>query len=70
MQTLNAGPWRRWALLWGVPCTVVALGTVWLAVAMGARSASATAVVIVVSLGALFAFVLSMPRRGSRRDEG
>ncbi|MER5988060.1 hypothetical protein [Streptomyces sp. NPDC001787] len=64
MQTLSAGPWRRWALFWGVPCAVVALGTVWLAVAMDVRSTPATAVVIVVSLGALFAFVLSMPRRG------
>ncbi|MFZ3491662.1 hypothetical protein ACODT5_00215 [Streptomyces sp. 5.8] len=70
MQTLSAGPWRRWSLFWGAPCAVIALGTVWLAVATGVRSTAATAMVIVGALAALFTFVLSMPRHGNRRDEG
>ncbi|WP_171076177.1 hypothetical protein [Streptomyces sp. YIM 121038] len=51
-------------MCWGAPSATVALGTVVLATAVQVRSAGATAVVIVVSLVALFAFVLSMPRSG------
>lgn len=63
-------PWPRWALLRGGPCAAVALGVVGLALAVGVSSAVGTASVIVAAVGALFAFVLTMPRRSSDRGEG
>jgi lysylphosphatidylglycerol synthetase-like protein (DUF2156 family) len=63
-------PWPCWAVLWGVPCAAVALGVVGLALAVGVSSAVGTAIVIVAAVGALFAFVLSMPRRSSGHGEG
>lgn len=56
-------PWPRWALLWGAPCAAVALGSIGTGLLIGARSATGTALVIVGAVGALFAFVLTMPRR-------
>ncbi|MBV9024010.1 MAG: hypothetical protein JO362_09490 [Streptomycetaceae bacterium] len=61
-------PWTRWALLWGVPCAAIALGAVGVALTVGVRSADGTALVIVASIGALFAFTLTMPRRGRDQD--
>ncbi|ATM24777.1 hypothetical protein SMD44_p10278 (plasmid) [Streptomyces alboflavus] len=64
VKRFSDSPWGRWAMCWGAPSASVALGTVALATAVQVRSVGATAVVIVVSLVALFAFVLSMPRSG------
>ncbi|MFF9076307.1 hypothetical protein ACF1A9_29045 [Streptomyces sp. NPDC014872] len=63
-------PWPRWALLRGGPCAAVALGVIGLALAMGVNSTLGTAFVIVAAVGALFTFVLTMPRRSSEREEG
>ncbi|MFD4210464.1 hypothetical protein ACFWRG_31250 [Micromonospora tulbaghiae] len=53
-------PWGRWALRWGVPSAVVALGSVWVvepATRVGAITAAG------VALTALLVFVGTMPRR-------
>lgn len=63
-------PWPRWAVLRGGPCAAVALGVVGLALGVGVSSAVGTAFVIVAAVGALFAFVLTMPRRSSDHREG
>ncbi|MFC8949722.1 hypothetical protein [Streptomyces rochei] len=68
--TIPRAPWPRWALLWGAPCVAVALGSIGTGLMVGERSATGTALVIVGAVGALFVFVLTMPRRTDSHEPG
>ncbi|MEU6352176.1 hypothetical protein ABZ896_23055 [Streptomyces sp. NPDC047072] len=59
--------WKRWALLSGLPCAAVALGSVWLYEPdTRAEAVSVTAIAVV----ALLVFVLTMPGSMDRRRRG
>jgi F0F1-type ATP synthase assembly protein I len=62
VQDPNRRAWKRWALLFGLPCSVVALGSVWLYKPDTQAEAIAVAGIAVL---ALLVFVLTMPRRAA-----
>ncbi|WP_328373029.1 hypothetical protein OG800_49540 (plasmid) [Streptomyces sp. NBC_00445] len=64
MQDPNRQAWKRWALLVGLPCAVVALGSVWLYKPDTQREAIAASAIAVL---ALLLFALTMPRRAAIR---
>lgn len=56
----NRRRWARWALRWGLPSAVVALGSVWV---VQPDSGIGAIAVTGVALTALLVFVDTMPRR-------
>ncbi|MFD7919543.1 hypothetical protein ACFV3R_09995 [Streptomyces sp. NPDC059740] len=57
--------WQRWALRFGLPCALVALGSVWLYKPETQARAIAAAG---IAVAALIVFVLTMPGRTEERS--
>ncbi|MFJ6438250.1 hypothetical protein [Streptomyces sp. NPDC091416] len=68
--TGDRAAWRRWALRRGAPCATVAVAVIGVGLTVGVRSATGTALVITGAVGALFAFVLTMPRPSREHETG